>query len=136
MWTVLRGRRLGGWKFTRQHSVGSYVVDFYCAAGRLVIELDGPVHDRRREDDAERDGFLRAAGLRVLRFANPDIIGRPDHVRRTILDLLGGECPVPRTPLPLSATTPCPPLRRPPCPPSARGEDEVGGEPRVNPSAG
>jgi very-short-patch-repair endonuclease len=52
LWDALRGRRLAGLKFRRQHPIGTFVVDFCCPDRRLAIELDGPVHAEQREHDA------------------------------------------------------------------------------------
>ena len=70
MWKVLRGRGLGGLKFRRQHPVDGFVVDFYCAERRLIVEVDGSVHDRQRAADEERQAVLDASGYRVVRLTN------------------------------------------------------------------
>ena len=59
----------------RQKQLGNYIVDFFCADARLVIELDGSQHytEKGKEKDEERDGFLESLGLEVLRFSNYDI---------------------------------------------------------------
>jgi very-short-patch-repair endonuclease len=67
LWTVLRGRQVDGWRFRRQHPIGPYIVDFLCAEARLVIEIDGSIHEEQREYDAERDDYLHQLGDRVLR---------------------------------------------------------------------
>ncbi|HZO28948.1 MAG TPA: endonuclease domain-containing protein [Chloroflexota bacterium] len=67
LWAVLRGRRFGGRRFRRQHTIRPYIVDFLCAEARLVIEIDGLIHESQQEYDAERDDFLREQGYRVLR---------------------------------------------------------------------
>jgi very-short-patch-repair endonuclease len=68
LWSRLSRRQLAGFKFRRQAPIGPYVVDFYCPAGRLVIEVDGPTHIATEIPDAERDRWLEARGYRVLRF--------------------------------------------------------------------
>jgi len=73
LWDRLRSGILDGARFRRQHSVGPYIVDFYCWKARLAVELDGPYHDRQVEEDAARDEFLRARGIRVLRFKNEEL---------------------------------------------------------------
>ena len=72
LWQRLRRRQLRGRRFRRQHGVGPYVLDFYCAAERLAVELDGAVHDapERRAYDAERTEHLGRVGIRVVRFPN------------------------------------------------------------------
>ena len=74
LWQALRGRRLGGAKFRRQYAIDRFIVDFYCPAARLVVEVDGPVHDYQPEQDAIRQQFLESLGLRVLRFRNEDVL--------------------------------------------------------------
>jgi 5-methyltetrahydrofolate--homocysteine methyltransferase len=81
---ALRDRRLDGFKFRRQHPVGQFVVDFCCLERRLAIEVDGEIHDRQRERDAERDANLAAAGLRVLRIPNTTMQSEFHRVLATI----------------------------------------------------
>ena len=71
-WTIVKNSQLDGRKFRRQHSVGRYILDFYCPAERLAIELDGEVHfnERAEEYDRERKLFLEHYGIKVLRFEN------------------------------------------------------------------
>ncbi|MBA2596820.1 MAG: DUF559 domain-containing protein [Chloroflexia bacterium] len=70
LWSALRGRRLDGLKFRRQHAIGPFVLDFCCVERRLAIELDGGVHRTQEARDADREALLAAAGYRVLRFPN------------------------------------------------------------------
>ncbi len=74
-WTLLRNRGILGLKFRRQHVLHGFVVDFYCPSERLVIELEGNVHDTeaQRGYDQARAGFLQAAGYRVIRVRNRDV---------------------------------------------------------------
>nr|WP_255266828.1 MULTISPECIES: DUF559 domain-containing protein [Sphingomonas] len=73
LWQRLRGQATGV-KFRKQHPIGPYVVDFYCASARLVIEVDGVGHDGCQvERDELRDGFLRENGYRVLRVRADDV---------------------------------------------------------------
>ncbi len=71
---VLRNRQLCGHKFLRQKPIGPYVVDFYCAELQLVVEIDGDSHAEQQDYDAQRTTFLESHGLRVLRYANRDIL--------------------------------------------------------------
>jgi very-short-patch-repair endonuclease len=81
LWGLLRGRRLAGAKFRRQHAVGPYVVDFYCRSHRLVVELDGRSHEDRGVPDEQRQNYLESvAGLRVVRIDNDDILRDPESV--------------------------------------------------------
>lgn len=86
MWKLLRGRRFDGAKFRRQHSIGPYVADFYCAEHRLVVELDGHQHQfaTERRHDSTRDAYLRTLGLTVLRFTNFDLF----HDARKVVEAL------------------------------------------------
>ena len=85
LWSRLRDRRLGGFKFRRQAPIGPYIADFYCAEGRLVVELDGDSHDGREEYDAERTAWLNGEGMRVVRFVNQDVYEHIDAVLGAIL---------------------------------------------------
>lgn len=80
LWGALRNRQLEGWKFRRQHVIVGYVVDFYCAALRLVVEVDGGVHDQLRADDEVREADLRHAGAEVVRFSNDAVLYRLHEV--------------------------------------------------------
>ncbi|MEP0547190.1 MAG: DUF559 domain-containing protein [Rhodothermales bacterium] len=86
LWQMLKGRRLHDRKFRRQHSVSRYVLDFYCPAEKLAVELDGAVHDDplRHEYDTKRQAELEALGIAVLRFRNRDVLKTPDTVLATI----------------------------------------------------
>ena len=70
LWEEVRGRRLDGMKFRRQHPIGAFVVDFCCTDRRLAIELDGGIHAEQQDQDAERDAILALAGYRLIRFPN------------------------------------------------------------------
>ena len=84
LWSCLRGRRLNGAKFRRQHNIGSFIADFYCHEAQLVIELDGAIHKYQTEQDAERDAWMQANGLTVLRFANASVLDDLPTVLTTI----------------------------------------------------
>jgi very-short-patch-repair endonuclease len=73
LWQLLRRRGVGNFKFRRQHPLGPYCVDFYCAACRLVVELDGSSHRGRAAYDRRRQQWLEEQGLFVLRFSNEKI---------------------------------------------------------------
>ena len=75
-WELFRDRRFLGLKFRRQHQIGNYIVDFYCREKRLVVELDGTVHDsdERRTRDRNRDAFLKSLGLTVVRIRNKHML--------------------------------------------------------------
>ncbi|MEK7518917.1 MAG: DUF559 domain-containing protein [Patescibacteria group bacterium] len=87
LWSRLKGKQLGGLKFRRQYSVGSYVVDFYCPSVRLVVEVDGETHlgQNSKTKDAERQRAIEAVGLRVIRVLNTDVYQNIDGVLEYIL---------------------------------------------------
>ena len=84
LWEALRGRRLAGLRFRRQHPVGRFVLDFFCPACKLVVEVDGPVHDHQQERDAERDAHLAAGGYRVIRVRNEEVLNDLPSVLKRI----------------------------------------------------
>ena len=85
-WTIVKSSKLDGRKFRRQHSVGRYILDFYCPAERLGIELDGNVHfhEAAREYDYERKLFLEYFGIKIIRFENKLVFDDEDFVVRNI----------------------------------------------------
>ncbi|MBW7465454.1 endonuclease domain-containing protein [Pontibacter aydingkolensis] len=87
LWRILRGRELEGRKFRRQHSIENYIVDFYCASEKLVIEVDGAVHDSPEAiaNDSLRDEMLRHWGLKVLRIRNDEVFESLAAVRNKII---------------------------------------------------
>ena len=74
-WQILRDRALCGLKLRRQQVIAGFIVDFYCPSQRLVLELDGGVHDdpTQREHDQARTEVLRQLSIRVLRVPNHDV---------------------------------------------------------------
>jgi len=93
LWSALRDRRLGGWKWRRQVPQGPFIVDFLCPEASLVVEVDGGQHAERVDYDARRTAYLEGLGLRVLRFWNHAVLTNRDGVCLTILEALGGEHP-------------------------------------------
>ena len=85
LWSRLRGQQLGGHRFRRQASIGPHMADFACFQARLLIEIDGPIHDARVQYDGRRTAWLVRGGFRVLRFAADDVLSRLDDVLETIL---------------------------------------------------
>jgi very-short-patch-repair endonuclease len=85
LWRELRGGRLKGCRFRRQHPVGPYILDFYCPAVRLAVEIDGAVHEgaAQARHDTHRDQWLRYNGITVLRVAASDVLG--DEKLETVL---------------------------------------------------
>lgn len=84
LWRHLRGHRLAGCAFTRQHSVGPYIVDFACLERGLLIEVDGMSHRHKDEYDWIRSRYLRKRGYRVLRFSNDRVLLDTRAVLRSI----------------------------------------------------
>ncbi|KKQ77534.1 MAG: hypothetical protein A3A96_02435 [Candidatus Zambryskibacteria bacterium RIFCSPLOWO2_01_FULL_39_39] len=74
LWWYLRDKKLGV-KFKRQHSIGGYILDFYCPEKKLIIELDGEIHNTKeaKEYDAVRDKYFKELGYKVLRFKNREL---------------------------------------------------------------
>jgi len=87
LWQRLRRDQLGV-RFRSQVAIGTFIVDFFCPTRRLIVEVDGSVHDARSEADAERDRMLTALNLRVVRVRNDDVLQDLDVVLRTIADAL------------------------------------------------
>jgi leucyl-tRNA synthetase len=83
LWENIRNRKLG-YKFRRQHAIGKYRVDFVCLEKQLVIEVDGPIHDKQNEEDENRTKKLIELGFRVVRFNNDDVKYKIDDVLEQI----------------------------------------------------
>ena len=77
LWYFLKSRHLGGFKFRRQHSVGPYILDFYCPSAGLAVELDGSQHGNQLAYDERRTAFLAGEGIRVVRFTNDHVLRDP-----------------------------------------------------------
>ncbi|MCC2631153.1 MAG: uncharacterized protein K0S38_962 [Candidatus Paceibacter sp.] len=72
LWQQVRNKKLG-FRFERQHSIGPYIVDFYCPKKKLIIELDGSQHLENKEYDETRTDYLETQGYKVLRFWNNEV---------------------------------------------------------------
>jgi very-short-patch-repair endonuclease len=100
-WNEVRDRKLDGHKFRRQYLIGPYIADYVCVEKKLIVELDGVLHQDRAGYDNARDEFLRRQGYRVIRFKNEDfaddMYGTLEYILREL-----GDTPSPR---------PSPPLR-------------------------
>ena len=90
LWPCLRNRRTTGAKFRRQHPLGRYIADFYCQDARLVIELEGGVHDTavQAEYDAIRQEELEQRGVKVLRIRNAEVINDLPATLQRIVEVL------------------------------------------------
>ncbi len=87
LWHLLRGWQLDGYKFRRQHIIGSYIADFVCLSKKLIIEVDGLIHQipENKISDAQRTAELNNFGFEVIRFTNDEITGDTDNVLSEIL---------------------------------------------------
>ena len=124
LWQRLRGEQLGV-KFRRQHSIDRFIVDFYAREPRLIIEVDGPIHETQKEYDALRQSMLEELGYRVLRFTNDQVLQDIEQVIATIRAALA---PSPQArqggPLPLA---PSPQARQGDTPSTVAGRGLGGG---------
>lgn len=86
LWKALQKKQLEGRKFRRQHSLGNYIVDFYCPKERLIVELDGQVHHNfvNEEYDTKRTNYLESLGFKVLRFENHLVFEQLDMVLEAV----------------------------------------------------
>ncbi len=91
LWSFLRGRRLGGYKFRRQHPIGPYIADFCCEEKFLIVEIDGSQHGMQTEKDAVRTRYLESQGYRVVRFGADTTLRETEAVLETILTKLKTE---------------------------------------------
>ena len=94
LWSLLRAKRLSGWKFRRQQPIGHFIADFVCYEARLVIEVDGSQHAESTRDEM-RDKWLSSQGFRVLRFWNNVVLENEDGVVAAILAALNPPLPNP-----------------------------------------
>ena len=90
LWEELRNRRLGGFKFRRQHPLLDYILDFYCKEKQLAVEIDGSIHrvDEIHERDAQRASRLIKHGIHILRFSNYQVMHHKETVLNEILRVL------------------------------------------------
>lgn len=92
LWQRLKGRKLNGLAFRRQHPEDPYVLDFYCSKARLAVEVDGISHETRTEHDVRRDTWLGERGIRVLRIPAIDIL-RDDNIENVLLVIARAAAP-------------------------------------------
>jgi leucyl-tRNA synthetase len=105
LWSRIRKRQLNGKKFLRQYAIlyGSYlgsslfyIVDFYCFETKLVIEVDGKIHDAQKEEDKKRDEKINSLGIKVLRIKNEEVFRDLDGVLEKIKSYLGPSTALPQ----------------------------------------
>jgi very-short-patch-repair endonuclease len=73
LWNCLKGRQINNLKFTKQKVIGKYIVDFYCAELKTVIEIDGSTHDFKFEYDQERESYIKTFGYRIVKIGDDQI---------------------------------------------------------------
>lgn len=90
LWEKLKSNQLFGFRFKSQHPINHFIADFYCHKAKLIVELDGGVHDieEQAEYDKNRTYILEEFGLRVIRFRNEEVFNQPDKVLDQISKLL------------------------------------------------
>jgi very-short-patch-repair endonuclease len=86
LWSHLKSSKLNGRKFRRQHSIGNFILDFYCPSEKLALELDGQVHyhEVAEQIDAERDQTLKNLGVKVIRFENKEVFQNLEGILQEI----------------------------------------------------
>ncbi len=87
LWKALQNRQIEGFRFRRQHPIGRFILDFYCPQLKLVIEVDGDVHNERQEYDQSRDKKIQEFGCYVLRFSNHQICSDFPNVLKKITQI-------------------------------------------------
>ncbi|WP_251805167.1 vitamin B12 dependent-methionine synthase activation domain-containing protein [Antarcticibacterium sp. W02-3] len=87
LWNELSNKQLGDYKFRRQHIIGAYIADFVCLKERLIVEIDGLIHQlpENKKSDQERTKWLNSQGFRVIRFTNDQVLAELEDVLKTIL---------------------------------------------------
>ena len=90
LWKRLRGNKIKGIHFRRQHPFGIYILDFFCSKANLAIEVNGEIHEFRKEYDSERTKYLEDSGIRVLRFTNSEVEADIEGVLGKIKSELSG----------------------------------------------
>jgi very-short-patch-repair endonuclease len=90
IWSRIRGRHEGVPRFKRNHPIGPYFADFYCAKAMLVIEIDGASHGQgdRPERDEKRDAWMKAEGYEIMRIPAQDVLSEPDEMVQGMLNLV------------------------------------------------
>jgi very-short-patch-repair endonuclease len=87
-WSFVRKARFYGLRFRRQKVIGNFIVDFYCPALQLVIEVDGSIHEQREFEDRRREEYLKSVGCKIIRFGIPQVLDHPDQVKERLKDFI------------------------------------------------
>ncbi|PJA50915.1 hypothetical protein CO168_02545 [Candidatus Shapirobacteria bacterium CG_4_9_14_3_um_filter_36_12] len=80
MWKDYLSRDKTGFRFLRQKPIYRFILDFYCSKLNLAIEIDGGSHNRKQDNDFERDKFLYQIGITILRFTNEQVLNGPNYI--------------------------------------------------------
>lgn len=90
LWQMIRNRQIGGLKFRRQHAIAGFIADFYCHEAKLIIEVDGEIHESvtQIERDANRTYELEKLGIKLLRFTNREVKFEQEKVKNKIFEYL------------------------------------------------
>ncbi|MEK6795876.1 MAG: endonuclease domain-containing protein [Spirochaetota bacterium] len=107
LWKHLRGRKLGGMKFTRQHTIRYiddgkayfFIADFYCAQCKLCVEIDGSIHNGQEEYDRMRSSLKRNFGICTIHFSNEEVMNNIDEVLKKISALASSPLPLSHFPV-------------------------------------
>jgi len=88
LWMELRELKSAGLHFRKQSPIGPYIVDFVCHSEKLVVEVDGELHETEtgRRHDVNRDAYLMSLGYHVMRFDHPDVLANPWHCAQLVKD--------------------------------------------------
>ena len=80
LWEHLRRNALNGWHFRRQQVIDGFLADFYCHSANLVVEVDGPIHNKQKDYEVERDRIIEARGLTIIRIKNEEVTNNLNSV--------------------------------------------------------
>lgn len=86
LWDKISRKQVNGLKFRRQFPIGGYIVDFYNHEKKLIIEIDGSIHNQQKEYDKNRDTYLEASGFSIIRFTNDEVINNINMVIDKIIN--------------------------------------------------
>ena len=87
-WSFVKNASFHGLRFRRQKAIGNFIVDFYCPALQLVIEVDGGIHEYQELKDQKREECLKSLGCKVIRFGVPQVLEHPDQVKQRLKEFI------------------------------------------------
>ena len=88
LWEKLKNKQICGLRFRRQHPIDFFIVDFYCHAVKLVVEIDGEIHNQQEEYDDGRSAEMEKFGIKVIRFTNKEVEASIDSVVSNIKNIV------------------------------------------------